>query len=192
MKPHKENSHKMNEAEQLTRKVLKWIAFGAAALTFLAFIVVMVAPTDDRPVSADNATTAQREAALARRAAAREAAKNPTHPAPAPRPEGLEVVKAVWSAEAFGTVAEWKVTIRNKSDAPLGNITYRTVYLSETGGVVDKGGVDAALTGSQRMIQRVIPPKSSRTLEVNDGFINKEAHRARFELVDWEHVTDQR
>ena len=39
----------------------------------------------------------------------------------------------------------WRVTFRNDSDQPIGDIEYRTLYYSETGNLVDKGGVDSPL-----------------------------------------------
>jgi len=42
---------------------------------------------------------------------------------------------------------------------------------------VDAGGVDALL--SKGLIQKVIEPYQKRTIEVNDGFLNSEAHTSR-------------
>lgn len=98
----------------------------------------------------------------------------------------LEVVKSDWQRGGFDTVAIWKVTFRNKSDRPIGNIKYRTRYYAETGAVVDKGGVDSLI--SKDTLQKVIKPGQTRTIEVNDGFINDESDTATFEVVSWEHV----
>jgi len=84
----------------------------------------------------------------------------------------------------------WHVTFKNNSDRPIGDIQYRTIYYSETGNVVDKGGIDSPL--DKKIIQRVIPAKSTRTVEVNDGFVHSEGVRARFELVDCRFVADSR
>jgi hypothetical protein len=100
----------------------------------------------------------------------------------------LEVVKSSWEDAAFETVAIWRVTFKNRSSKPVGNIKYRTLYYSETGGLVDKGGVDTPLIAESKTVQKVIPPKGSRTIEINDCFVNKEANRAKFELVAWEFV----
>src|SRR5262249_40896730 len=95
----------------------------------------------------------------------------------------LVLVQATWQKSGPNTVAIWKVTLKNTSDRPIGDIRYRTAYFSEIGNQVGKGGVDAVLGG--RMIQKVIPPKSTRIIEVNDGFTHIEAHHGTFDLVDW-------
>ncbi|MEP7340141.1 MAG: zinc ribbon domain-containing protein [Acidobacteriota bacterium] len=109
---------------------------------------------------------------------------------PTPIWSDLTIVKSVWQKDGFGVVATWKVTFKNNSDKPIGNIQYRTTYYSETGAVVDKGGVDSPI--NKKIIQKVIPPNSTRTIEVNDGFTHSEAHTAKFELVDSQFVTDYR
>lgn len=100
------------------------------------------------------------------------------------------VTKSVWQEGGLGVVSIWKVTFRNDSNKPIGNIQYRTAYYSETGTLVDKGGVDSPL--DKKIIQKVIPAKSTRTIEVNDGFLHKEAHRATFTLIGSEFVADYR
>jgi hypothetical protein len=80
----------------------------------------------------------------------------------------------------------WKVTIKNESDKPLGDIKFRTVYLSESGNVVAKGGVDSLL--GKDTIEKIVPAKKSRTFEVNDGFISDEAERADFQIVTWREI----
>lgn len=102
----------------------------------------------------------------------------------------LVVVSSEWSKEGFGTISRWTVKFLNRSKRPIGNITYKTAYFSETGNLVDKGGVDSLL--HRAPIQKVIPPDSTRTIEVDDGFLNKEAHKASFALVAWEFVKDAR
>jgi len=97
--------------------------------------------------------------------------------------DGLELVSAKWEKGGFDTVAIWKVTIKNVSDKTLGDIKFKTVYYSETKNIVGKGGVDALL--GKDTIQKSVPPKSTRTFEVNDGFISDEAQTANFELVSW-------
>ncbi len=37
-------------------------------------------------------------------------------------------------------------------------------------------------------IEKVVPPKSSRTFEVNDGFVSDEAETGNFEIVSWREV----
>jgi hypothetical protein len=84
----------------------------------------------------------------------------------------------------------WYVTFYNSGDKPIGNISYRTSYVSETGGQVDKGGVDSFLGG--HVVSKVIPPNQKRTIEINDGFLNSQAYKANFEVVSCEFVTDAR
>jgi hypothetical protein len=95
----------------------------------------------------------------------------------------LEVVSAKWEKGGFDTIAIWKVTLRNNTDVKLGDIKFRTAYSSETGNVVSKGGTDGLL--GKDTIEKIVPPKSTRTFEVNDGFVSDEAERAGFEIVDW-------
>jgi hypothetical protein len=95
----------------------------------------------------------------------------------------LKIVESHWSAGGFGTVGIWKVTFKNRSDKPIGNIRYKTTYDAETGNKVSSGS---------GLIQKVIPPNSQRTLEINDGFISKEAYKAGFEITKWEFVKDAR
>lgn len=109
---------------------------------------------------------------------------------PTPLWNDLTVVKSSWQEGGFGAISIWKVTFKNNSDKAIGNIKYRTVYYSETGTVVDKGGVDSIL--DKKLVQKVIPPKSTRTLEINDGFTHSQAHRAAFEIVGCEFVSDKR
>jgi hypothetical protein len=98
-----------------------------------------------------------------------------------PKPE-LEVLKSTWVKDGFGTVAVWRVTFRNNSDKRIGDIKYETRYFSESGNQVDRGG---ELGLADHTIQKVIEPKKTRTLEVNDGFTHSEAHTANFTLKSW-------
>ena len=58
--------------------------------------------------------------------------------------------------------------------------------MSETGNVVSKGGVDAIL--GKDTIEKIVPPKSTRTFEVNDGIIGEEAATANFDIVSWREI----
>ena len=107
-------------------------------------------------------------------------------PTPTPEPKGLVLVSAKWEKGGFGAVAIWRVTIKNESDTPLGDIKYRTVYISESGNTVGKGGIDSLL--GKDTIEKIVPAKKSRTFEVNDGFINDEADRADFQIVSWREI----
>ena len=48
----------------------------------------------------------------------------------------VKVVKSTWTAGGFGTIGVWSVTFRNRGDRPVVNISYKTVYDSETGNPV--------------------------------------------------------
>lgn len=98
----------------------------------------------------------------------------------------LQKVKATWTKGGFGSVALWKVTIKNNSNSKLGDIKYSTEYTSETGNVVGRGGAGGLL--GKDTIEKIVPPKSTRTFEVNDGFINSEAETASFEIVSWREI----
>lgn len=106
----------------------------------------------------------------------------------APKPfdyeaNGLQLVSSKWQKGGFGSIAIWKVTIRNISDKPLGDIKFSTEYYSETGNVVSRGGTKGLL--GKDTIEKIVPPKSSRSFEVNDGFIGDEATTANFQLESW-------
>ena len=105
---------------------------------------------------------------------------------PTPNPKGLVLVKSTWRKGGFDAIAIWKVTIKNESDKPLGDIKFRTAYFSESRNKVTSGGVDALL--GKDTIQKVVPPKSSRTFEVNDGFVSDEAVTADFQIVSWQEI----
>lgn len=97
--------------------------------------------------------------------------------------DGLQKVSAKWQKGGFGAIAIWKVTIKNVSDKPLGDIKFSTEYYSETGNIVSKGGTKGLL--GKDTIEKVVPPKSTRTFEVNDGFVSDEADTASFVLESW-------
>lgn len=105
---------------------------------------------------------------------------------PAPDLSLLQITKHTWEKGGFDTVVLWHITFWNKSDKPIGNIRYRTRYIAETGDQVDHGGVDAPL--GDYMIRKVIPPHQERTIEINDGFVHREAAKADFQIVSWEFV----
>jgi len=100
-----------------------------------------------------------------------------------PEKDGLRLISSKWQKGGFGTVALWKVTIENLSDRTLGDMKYRTAYFSESGNKVASGGVDSLI--GKDTIEKIVPPKSKRTFEVNDGFISDEANTATFQLVSW-------
>lgn len=98
----------------------------------------------------------------------------------------LEVIKRTWSKGGFDLVSIFTVTFRNNTSRPIGNIKYNTDYFAETGEIVTRGGSQSWL-GNQ-LIRRVIPAHSTRTLEINDGFVSDEAVSARFLLASWENM----
>jgi hypothetical protein len=99
----------------------------------------------------------------------------------------LEIVKKNWEKGGFGMISIWNVTFRNRSRKPVGNIRYRTAYYSETRNKVGSGGVDSS--AGDYTIQKIILPQSTRTLEINDGYVNDQAVSATFEIVSWEFIS---
>jgi hypothetical protein len=95
----------------------------------------------------------------------------------------LEVADFKWSTGGFGSVGILKVTFKNRSTKPVGNIVYKTEYKAETGLVVSRGS---------GVIAKVIGPNETRTIEVNDGFINSQSDTANFNIVSWQFVEDNR
>lgn len=169
------------------RSALGSILLALSITVGLAFIANLILgskpPADNIPQTVD--TRAQEEAAKRDQIARLEAqvkAQIDKHQ--------LVVLKSAWRKEGFDNIAVWTVTFQNKSEKPVGNIRFRTAYSAETGTVVSKGGIDSPLAPG--IIHRVIPASSTRTLEVNDGFIPNEAHKANFEVVSWEFVRDER
>jgi hypothetical protein len=104
--------------------------------------------------------------------------------------EPLQVVSSDWSKEGANPVAFWQITLKNRSTRRLGNIKFRTEYFSETGKPVFKRGVNRV--SAPGVIRKAVAPLSSRTIEINDGYINKDADTARFYVVGWEFVEDRR
>lgn len=96
----------------------------------------------------------------------------------------LVVLSAHWRKGGFNTVAVWTVTFQNKSDKPVGDITYKTHYVSETGN--DVGGTGGILGDGK--IQKIIPPKQKRTITINDGFVHSQADSGEFEMTGWRFV----
>jgi hypothetical protein len=97
--------------------------------------------------------------------------------------DGLQLVSSKWEKGGFGAIAIWKVTIKNVSDKPLGDIKFSTEYFSETKNSVGKGGTKGIL--GKDIIQKVVPPKSTKTFEVNDGFVIDDAVSAEFLIESW-------
>jgi RNA polymerase subunit RPABC4/transcription elongation factor Spt4 len=89
------------------------------------------------------------------------------------------VVSDSWKKGGFGSIGIWSVTFENRSNQRVGDLAYETEYYSESGNRVGR---------KSDVIQKVIEPKSKRTIEVNDGFIHSEARSANFELKGWRFV----
>jgi len=98
----------------------------------------------------------------------------------------IKVLSATWRRGAFGAAGIWSVTFQNRSDRPVGDIKYRTRYFSETDNAV--GGTGGFF--GDGVIQKVIPPKQKRTIQLNDGFIDKEAASGTFEVTGWRFVEE--
>ena len=49
----------------------------------------------------------------------------------------LVVENSRWEKGGFGVVGVWRITIRNRSDKPVGNLRYKTTYFSETNNELD-------------------------------------------------------
>lgn len=96
----------------------------------------------------------------------------------------LQVVSTRWRRGAFGAAGIWTVTFYNKSDKPIGDINYQTRYYSETGN--DLGGTGGFFSSGE--VQKIIPPRQKRTIQINDRFIHKEAASASFTVADWRFV----
>jgi hypothetical protein len=113
----------------------------------------------------------------------------PEQSEPAPESQ-LAAVQVRWERSGSGAAVIWRVNLKNNTARPIGDIQYRTTYYSETGNVLGKGGVDSAL--AKKIVQKVIPPKATRTVEIEDGITHPEVHRAHFQLVSWRFVADKR
>lgn len=98
--------------------------------------------------------------------------------------DALQVVNSRWRRGAFGAAGIWTVTFYNKSDKHIGDINYQTRYYSETGN--DLGGTGGFFSSGE--VQKIIPPRQKRTIQINDGFIHKEAASANFTVTDWRFV----
>ncbi len=115
--------------------------------------------------------------------------RNPKRVTERDKGKEISIVRAGWELGGFGAIALWHVTFKNNTDKPIGNLKYITYYLDETGAVVDRCGIESF---GDNEIRKVIPPRKSRTLEINDCFVHHESHKANFALVDWQYVNDNR
>jgi hypothetical protein len=87
----------------------------------------------------------------------------------------LQVVKSTWKKGGFDTVAIWTVTIRNLNKAAsFADIAYSTNYSGASG---------TALAAKKGVIFDVLKADKTRMFEVNDGWVDGQVQRARFELT---------
>ena len=87
----------------------------------------------------------------------------------------IDVVNTRWHHDGFGVVAMWSVTLKNNAQfVTFYDIEYRTEYSAASGTVT---------SSNQGTILNVLKPGQTRSFEVNDGFINTQAHSASFEIT---------
>ena len=139
---------------------------------------------DERPITSSN--TAESFTSSSNLSNSSNQKTSSTVTAPTPKPKGLVLIKSTWQKGGFGTVALWRVTIKNESDKPLGDIKFRTAYYSETNDKVRSGGVDGLI--GKDTIEKVVPAKGQRQFEVNDGFVSDEANTGDFKILSWREV----
>jgi hypothetical protein len=78
------------------------------------------------------------------------------------------------------------VTIKNLTDRPIGNFTYRTSNLSETGVPLDGWNRLSQLMDDQRILRR-IEAKQSRTFELTE-LVHREVERVSFLVTNFEYL----
>ena len=88
----------------------------------------------------------------------------------------ITMVRSSWSKGGFGVVAKWTVTLKNTNPVmSYSDIGYRTAYTAASGTSVG--------TGNGKVLD-TLKPGQTRTFEVNDRFVNSQAQRASFKIVD--------
>jgi hypothetical protein len=95
----------------------------------------------------------------------------------------LKVLNVSWHKGGFDTVSILNVTIKNLSKSFIDDIQYDTVYTAETGETVTKGGAHQLF--GVKDVKKVVLPGQTRTLEINDGFIDTEAVRVTFQITGY-------
>jgi hypothetical protein len=98
--------------------------------------------------------------------------------------EKLRVLDVTWQKGGFNTVSMIYLTVKNCSDSPITNISYDSTYTAENGDVVTQGGTHQFF--GVKNIKKVVHPGETRTLEINDGFIDSEAYKLNFRVADYE------
>jgi hypothetical protein len=98
--------------------------------------------------------------------------------------ENLQVLNVTWRRDGFGAVAILTVTFKNCSDSPITNISYDTTYTAENGDVVTRGGTHEFF--GVKNVKKVIQPGQTRTIEIDDGFIETEAVHMLFRVARYE------
>lgn len=92
---------------------------------------------------------------------------------PDPRTD-IMVEASSWSKDGFGTVAVWKLTLRNTNPmVQYADIEYKTAYSAPSGTLVGSG---------EGKILEILGPNQRKTFEVNDGFIDSRASGARLTI----------
>ena len=98
--------------------------------------------------------------------------------------DNLRVLSVRWRKGGFDTVSIITVTLKNVSKSPITDLRYDTVYRAENGEVVTKGGTHEFL--GVKDVKKVIAPGQTRTIEIDDGFIQSEAVSMSFQIVGYE------
>lgn len=81
----------------------------------------------------------------------------------------FEIVNSIWEKGGFGVVPIWHVTIKNLTNRPMGNFSYRADYSSETG---------IGHNSHTGLLEKRLEPGQTKTFEISDGFIDSQANRA--------------
>jgi hypothetical protein len=98
--------------------------------------------------------------------------------------EKLRVLDVTWHKSGFNTVSIIYLTVKNCSDSPITNISYDSTYTAENRDVVTQGGTHQFF--GIKNIKKVVHPGETRTLEIDDGFIDSEAYKLNFKIAGYE------
>lgn len=97
----------------------------------------------------------------------------------------LEVTESSWEKAAEGTIAVWQVTIKNNTEHKISHIKYQTRYYTEAGKRIWR---DGELDLPDHIIQKVVEPNQTQSLEISDAMPPKEVYKAVFKLKSWDVV----
>ena len=112
--------------------------------------------------------------------------RNPRRITQHDRNKELFIARATWD-RGEGGFANWRLVFKNNTDKPIGDLKYVTHYMTETGGIITTCGTESRPDSE---IRRIIPPRQSRALEINDCVVTHQAGKATFTLVDWQYIED--